>query len=220
MQLVPHYAEGVIYPLDSEEVAARIGDEVKKGDLGDELVEQMSGLDVSTIDFLRIQFRDEWDNFVQRIIGRYHLQGIVDPAKVTERDFRITEKGIFSGADLNKISEISNWQLRIAIKLQKYHPPFGRRLLCVALSGGMVMVTVLFMRRQTCAVKSFCGANREPLVHPMPLSLLGSLPSCTVPSEVFYWCHAVSRAGQLIEQLSFGSALCSVLHVMHGREAM
>lgn len=98
MQLVPHYAEGVIYPLDNEEVAARIGGEVKKGDLGDELVEQMTGLDVSTIDFLRIQFRDEWDNFVQRMIGRYKLQGIVDPDRVTERDFRIREKGVFSGA--------------------------------------------------------------------------------------------------------------------------
>lgn len=96
MQLVPHYAEGVIYPLDSEEVAARIGDEVKKGDLGDELVEQMSGLDVSTIDFLRIQFRDEWDNFVQRIIGKYGVQGAA-AHMITERDFRISEGGLFSG---------------------------------------------------------------------------------------------------------------------------
>ena len=83
-------------PLDSEEVAARIGDEVKKGDLGDELVEQMSGLDVSTIDFLRIQFRDEWDNFVQRIIGKYGVQGAA-AHMITERDFRISEGGLFSG---------------------------------------------------------------------------------------------------------------------------
>jgi hypothetical protein len=96
MQLVPHYAEGVIYPLDNDEVSERIGQKVKKGELGDELVEQMSGLDVSTIDFLRIQFRDEWYNFVQRMIGRYKLQGKVDPDRVTERDFRISEKGVFS----------------------------------------------------------------------------------------------------------------------------
>ena len=83
--------------MDNDEVAERIEAKVKKGDLGDELVEQMSGLDVSTIDFLRIQFRDEWDNFVQRILGRYKLQGVVDPDKVTERDFRISEKGIFHG---------------------------------------------------------------------------------------------------------------------------
>lgn len=100
LQLVPHYAEGVIYPLDNDEVAERIGAKVEKGDLGDELVEQMSGLDVSTIDFLRIQFKDEWDNFVQRMIGRYKLQGIVDPERVTERDFRLSEGGVFSSAQL------------------------------------------------------------------------------------------------------------------------
>jgi hypothetical protein len=97
MQLVPHYAEGVIYPLDSEEVAARIGGHVKKGSLGDELVELMSGLDVSTIDFLRIQFRDEWDNFVQRMFDRYDVKD-VPASSITERDFRISEGGLFSGA--------------------------------------------------------------------------------------------------------------------------
>jgi hypothetical protein len=103
MQLVPHYAEGVIYPLDSEEVAARIGAQVKRGSLGDELVEQMSGLDVSTIDFLRIQFRDEWDNFVQRIIGRYGVEDVA-ASRITERDFRISEGGLFSGANSPKRS--------------------------------------------------------------------------------------------------------------------
>lgn len=99
MQLVPHYAEGVIYPLDSEEVADRTGRDVKKGSLGDELVEQMSGLDVSTIDFLRIQFRDEWDNFVQRMIGRYGVKDVA-ASRITERDFRISERGLFSGVSL------------------------------------------------------------------------------------------------------------------------
>jgi hypothetical protein len=90
LQLVPHYAEGVIYPLDTDEAKERTGVDVHKGDLGDELVAMMKGLDVSTIDFLRIQFKDEWDNFVERMLGKYeeehHLAAAMMEKKISKED--------------------------------------------------------------------------------------------------------------------------------------
>lgn len=101
LQLVPHYAEGVIYPLDADEVKERIGMDVKKGDVGDELVAMMKGLDVSTIDFLRIQFKDEWDNFVERMLERYDVKKLMSAMgiaqeDITERHFLKSTGSIFS----------------------------------------------------------------------------------------------------------------------------
>lgn len=101
LQLVPHYAEGVIYPLDADEVQERIGIDVKKGDMGDELVSMMKGLDVSTIDFLRIQFKDEWDNFIERMIVRHGVAKVmkdrgISKESITERHFLKSTGSIFS----------------------------------------------------------------------------------------------------------------------------
>lgn len=113
LQLVPHYAEGVIYPLDADEVAERIGVDVKKGDLGDELVAMMKGLDVSTIDFLRIQFKDEWDNFVERMIARHGVGNIMQDTgiakeDITERHFLKSTGSIFS-ANPNARMDLMIW---------------------------------------------------------------------------------------------------------------
>lgn len=101
LQLVPHYEEGVIYPLDADEVEERIGMPVKKGDLTDELVTIDQGLDVSTIDFLRTEWKDEWDNFVERMIA---YEGVAEVMKenriskedITERHFLKSTNSIFS----------------------------------------------------------------------------------------------------------------------------
>lgn len=98
---MPHYAEGVIYPLDADEVAERLGVPVKKGELDDELVSMMKGLDVSTIDFLRIQFKDEWVNFVERMTARHDVGQVMQEAgiakeDITERHFLKSTGSIFS----------------------------------------------------------------------------------------------------------------------------
>ena len=95
MQLVPHYAEGVIYPLDLDEVRHWSKADAKKGDVPDILVDLMPGLDVTTIDFLRIQFHSEWAAFVERMCVKYSVSGL-SPATVTERDFRKKDNGVFS----------------------------------------------------------------------------------------------------------------------------
>lgn len=98
MQLVPHYAEGVIYPLDNDEIKHWSNVEAKKGQVPDVLVDLMPGLDVTTIDFLRIQFHTEWAAFVQRMCIKYDVPGLT-PAAVTERDFRVKDNGVFSAHD-------------------------------------------------------------------------------------------------------------------------
>lgn len=98
VQLVPHYAEGVIYPLDLDEVKHWSKVEAKKGDVPDVLVDLTPGLDVTTIDFLRIQFHTEWAAFVQRMCAKYRVSNL-SPATVTERDFRKKDNGVFSAHD-------------------------------------------------------------------------------------------------------------------------
>lgn len=98
LQLVPHYAEGVIYPLDLDEVKHWSKVEAKKGDVPDILVDLTPGLDVTTIDFLRIQFHTEWAAFVQRMCAKYRVSNL-SPATVTERDFRKKDNGVFSAHD-------------------------------------------------------------------------------------------------------------------------
>lgn len=95
---MPHYAEGVIYPLDLDEVKHWNGAEAKKGQVPDVLVDRMAGLDITTIDFLRIQFHTDWAAFVERMCDKYRVKGL-DPADITERDFRQKDKGVFSAFD-------------------------------------------------------------------------------------------------------------------------
>eukprot|EP00892_Ulva_mutabilis_P001698 jgi/Ulvmu1/11529/UM078_0018.1 len=96
--LVPHYAEGVIYPLDIDEVKHWSNVEAKKGQVPDVLVDLMPGLDITTIDFLRIQFHTEWAAFVQRMCAKYKVPGLT-ASEVTERDFRVKDHGVFSAHD-------------------------------------------------------------------------------------------------------------------------
>lgn len=98
--LVPHYAEDVIYALDAEEVKSRTGAAPEAGKIT-ELVGIMEGMEISTLEFLRIQFSDEWTNFLERLKGKYC--DTIDFAKVklhkiTARDFQQeNERGLFAG---------------------------------------------------------------------------------------------------------------------------
>ena len=100
--LVPHYAEDVIYALDADEVEARTGKKLTPGKMT-ELVGIMEGMQITTLEFLRIQFADEWENFVKRLLVKYRDEldmSKVVPAKISVRDFqRGNDAGLFAGDD-------------------------------------------------------------------------------------------------------------------------
>ena len=56
--LVPHYSEDVLYPIDADEVEYRTTQKPTPGKLTD-LVGIMEGMEISTLQFLKIQFADE-----------------------------------------------------------------------------------------------------------------------------------------------------------------
>lgn len=105
--LVPHYSEDVIYPLDANEVKARTGKDATPGKITS-LVHSMEGMEISTLDFLRIQFEDEWANFVERLVENWRGSltdadgnlidlAKIDPATITVRDFLLSNPhGLFS----------------------------------------------------------------------------------------------------------------------------
>ena len=64
--LVPHYAEDVLYPIDADEVEHRTGKKPTAGAVTD-LIGIMEGMEITTLQFLKIQFSDEWSNFVERL---------------------------------------------------------------------------------------------------------------------------------------------------------
>lgn len=105
--LVPHYSEDVIYPLDSDEVKERTGKDVTPNKMTN-LVGSMKGMEITTLDFLRIQFEDEWDNFLERLVDNWQGKitdadgnvidlSKVNPDDITVNDFTLKSKsGLFS----------------------------------------------------------------------------------------------------------------------------
>ena len=105
--LVPHYAEDVIYPIDADEIQYRTGKPVTPGKVT-ELVGIMEGMEISTLQFLKIQFCDEWDNFVERLaddpVAGPRLAK-VDKSYVNVGDFqRSNADGLFHDDDFTRMA--------------------------------------------------------------------------------------------------------------------
>lgn len=96
--LVPHYSEDVIYPIDRDEIKYRTGKAATPGK-GTDLVGIMEGMEISTLQFLKIQFSDEWDNFIERLVASHPNLG-VEAKYINIGDFQLgNEDGLFHDDD-------------------------------------------------------------------------------------------------------------------------
>ena len=70
--LTPHYEEDVLYGLDPEYVRNQMQTKRAPKEDGDEASYLINGRadETETLKYLRISFRDEWGNFIQRLRGR------------------------------------------------------------------------------------------------------------------------------------------------------